>query len=260
MLSNACGVPRGTVPTRARVRPVPRRPARRHGLVTLVLMASVALGGCGASRVAAPGGVPGTALPPNYRVDIDSVLGTPRVVTNLEAAGVRRRGARAPFTDEMAFQIVRGFVLRHAAVFRARPGTDGFVATWADGRDGVNFVKVQQTYLGLPVDGLGYGTSVLPTGAIGSMIGRFRPGIALSTTPVLRPAEATVRAVAALAPTETRALKPAALTIAIVGDDPTPRLAWSVVVAGVGGFQSWTVTVDARDGAVLRVAQNWIEN
>lgn len=250
----------GRVSRRSRRPSAPRRPVALAILgAGLSLLATGSVAGCRAARVTAPAGVAEPALPARYAVEFDSLLQTPRWVRNLDAVGAARPGAPAPFTDAVAAQIVRGFVRRYAPVFRLRPGVDDFASVWAEGRDGVNFVKVRQTYRGLPVEFMGYGTMVLGDGAMGSMIGRFLPGIAIAVVPWLTPEQAAARAVAALAPTPVRAGAPATLTVALIGDGLEPRLAWSLVATAEAGWWSWTVTVDAQDGTVLRVSQNWYD-
>lgn len=223
-----------------------------------ILFVAFFVGGCGTSGVTRPGPGPDpvTGLPANYVVDYDPVLQTPRNVRNTDALGSVHPGEPAPFTDEVAFQIVRQFVIDYAPVFRFRRGVDDFVVTWAHGQDGLNFVKVQQTYRGLPVDGTGYGTSVLPGRAVGSMIGKFLPNIRISTSPVVSAETAGVRAIRALAPMEVRPISTAKLVILV--RDLAPRLAWSVQVQSVGSFASWTVLIDSRDGEVLAVRPNFI--
>jgi len=103
---------------------------------------------------------------------------------------------------------------------------------------------------------MGYGTSVLPSGAVGSMIGRFMPDIQLDVFPAVRTETAAARAIASFTTT------PVSLggdpTLTIVTDSNRPRLTWWVIVRA-GDFRSWTVVVDATDGTVLRTMQNWID-
>ena len=234
--------------------PAASTPAR---LLAAALAATLALAGCVASQVTGPQVPSDTALPSNFSVEYDAVLGTPRYVANLDATGGARPGVPAPFSDAVAFQIVRGFVLRYAPVFHVRPGVDDFVPTRFLGQDGQNIVKIQQTYRGVPVDVMGYGTTVLASGAVGSMIGRFMPDLTLSVSPGVRPAAATEHAIQALAPRAVHELSPPVLTILTEG--PAPRLTWWVAVIQDASPWSWTVVVDARDGTVIDVRQNWIE-
>lgn len=228
-------------------------------LSALALIAT-SVAGCGTtSHVVGPVAPPETVLPPNYSVQYDDVLGTPRTINNSEATGAYNPGAPGPFSDAEAFQIVRGFVTRYAAVFHFRPGTDDFVVTLAEGRDGTNLVKMQQTYLGLPVDVMGYSTVVLPNRSIGFMNGHFMPDIRVITRPIVSPETAGDRSIAALAPTVVRLMGPP--TLMITTRDYVPRLAWSSVVVEERpwGF-SWTVRVDAQRGTVLAVIPNFIIN
>ena len=239
------------------MRPSPSRlrssPHRLSGLIPTALLV---LAGCSPSHVLAPLPAPETSLPINYSVEIDSTLDTPRNVRNSEATGTYRPGAPAPFSDAEAFQIVRRFVEHYAPVFRFRPGVDDFTPTWAQGENGINLVKVQQTYLGLPVDVMGYGTAVLPNGHVGSMIGSFMADIHVSTIPLVRAESAGARAVEALEPTVVRLLGAPRLTITTY--DRVPRLTWTAIVAG--GYGTWTVNVDAQRGTVLGVFPNFILN
>jgi hypothetical protein len=228
--------------------PVPR-------VLAMAALAALALVGCGASQVTGPPEPGSATLPANYAVENDSLFGTPRWVRNLDAVGPPPPGSPAPYSDAAAFQIVRGFVRQYAPVFRLRLGIDDFEPTWAQGSGGVNYVKVRQTYRGIPIDVMGYGTMVLPGGAVGSMIGRFMPGISVATIPSL-PAEVAARnAVAAFLPLEVRVYSNP--TLMIITDDNHPRLTWWVIVAN--GFLTWTAIVDARDGTVIREVQNWID-
>jgi hypothetical protein len=214
--------------------------------------------GCGASQSTAPTAASATELPSNYVVEYDSLFQTPRSVMNSEAAGSAIIGAPAPFTDAVAFQIVRRFVFHYAPVFRFRTGIDDFVVTYASGHDGANIVKLQQTYRGLPVDVMGYGTTVLANGSVGSMIGRFMPAIEVPTAPKVSSAVAADKAIAALAPTAVSLASPPQLLITTY--DLVPRLTWSAPVKADGSFSSWTVMVDADSGAVLAVHSNLIIN
>jgi hypothetical protein len=232
---------------------VDRRSAPR-ALVGLGMLALALLVGCDSSRPPPTGPEPPPTLPSNYRVEIDAELGTPRWVLNSETS--YRPGAPAPFSDAEAFQIVRSFVVQNAAVFRFRPGVDDFVATHFSGSNGENLVKITQTYRGLIVDYMGYGTSVLANGHVGSMSGRFMPWIEVRTLPKVSLDVAREKSIAALAP-----------TVVTVRDDPrlmvttfnlVPRLALSTVVGN--GWLTWTVMVDALTAEVLGVRANFILN
>ena len=224
------------------------------GVVLLALL----FAGCGETRHAVLAPQPGLSqLPAYYSVENDSLFQTPRFVRNLHATGGFLPGAPAPFSNAEAFQIVRGFVTRYAPVFHFRPGTDDFVVTHADGGNGQNLVKITQTYLGLRVEPMGYGTSVLSSGEVGSMIGRFMPDIHLLTTPLIASETAAATSVAALDSIPVTALSAPERMIR-VGDDFKARLVWSTVV--VDHWLSWTVFVDAQTGKVLGVCQNFIIN
>lgn len=225
---------------------------RSLGVVLLALL----FAGCGGTRHAVLAPQPALSqLPAYYSVEYDSLFQTPRFVRNLHAADGFLVGAPAPFSNEEAFRIVRDFVTRYAPVFHFRPGTDGFVVTHADGRDGMNFVKITQTYLGLRVEAMGYGTSVLSNGEVGSMIGRFMPDIHLVTIPLVAPEAAAATSVAALDSISVTVFSAPERMIR-VGDDFKPRLAWSTVV--IHEWLTWTVLVDAQTGKVLSVGQNFI--
>jgi len=226
----------------------------------LALTATLAIAGCGTSHhVMGPAAVPETSLPSNYSVQYDDVLGTPRTINNIEATGAYNPGAPGPFSDAEAFQIVRDFVTRYAAVFRFRPGTDDFVVFRAEGRDVTNQMKIQQTYLGLQVDLLGYSTVVLPNRSSGRMNGHFMADIRVITIPLVTAEVAGERSIAALAPSVVHLR--GAPTLMITTRDNVPRLTWSAIVAAEGAFAfSWTVQVDAHSGAVLGVFPNFILN
>jgi hypothetical protein len=229
-------------------------PMRSLGLVVLACF----LAGCGETRHAVLAPQPALSqLPAYYSVEYDSLFQTPRFVRNLHATGGYLAGAPAPFSNAEAFQIVRNFVTRYAPVFHFRPGTDGFVVTHADGGNGQNFVKITQTYLGLRVEPMGYGTSVLSSGEVGSMIGRFMPDIHLLTTPLIASETAAATSVAALDSIPVTVYSAPERMIQ-VGDDFKPRLVWSTVV--VHEWLTWTVFVDAQTGKVVSVRQNFIIN
>jgi hypothetical protein len=222
-----------------------------------VLVATLVVAGCGTHDAILKPSPGASSLPVYYNVELDPVLGTPRYVANAHSEGMYQQGAPSRFSNEEAFRIVKDFVTAYAPVFRFRPGTDGFVATWALGSDGVNFVKVTQTYLGLEVEAMGYGTSVLPNGEVGSMIGRFLPDIHLITIPLVAAETAGRTSIAALLPATVRIYGPPR-RIVWVADDYSTRLVWSTIVAQ--GWLTWTVRVDAQTGKVLSVQQNWVTN
>lgn len=244
---------------RSSVPGAPFRVTAPRVLPTLALALWVA-GGCSASHVVGPPSPPETELPSYYLVEYDPELGTPRRVWNQHAVGAARPGAPGPFSDAEALQIVRRFVVRYAAVFRLRPGIDDFVMTWSGSCDGANCLKVQQTYLGLPVDDMGYGVSVLSNREAASMIGRFMADLHLITRPLIPSSSAGKASVEALLPAVVSLMSEPTLVVALADEGRKPRLAWSAVVVSSSGLWSWTVRVDAQSGAVLSVTPNFIIN
>jgi hypothetical protein len=262
-----------SLPALARPAGVVVSPRRLHSLTSvprilsvLSVIAAISVAGCdSASRVVGPAPLPETSLPANYSVQYDDVLGTPRTINNTEAIGAYNAGAPGPFSNAEAFQIVRSFVTRYATVFHFRPGTDDFVVTLAEGRDGTNLVKMQQTYLGLPVDVMGYSAVVLPNRSIGWMNGHFMSDIRVITLPLVSAKAAGDQSVAAVAaaagvsPTVVHVL--GTPTLLITTRDNVPRLTWSAITAPEGLWTpSWTVWVDAQRGTVLAVLPNFIIN
>jgi len=215
--------------------------------------------GCRGTTLLMPLDLPQAQLPPYYHVDLDPDLTTPRLVENDHLIGAARPGTPGAFTNEQAFGIVRGFVTRYAPVFHFRAGLDDFRMLGASSRDGLNHVTLQQTYLGLPVIGFGYGTSVLSSGEVGSFIGRFLADVRVPVSPSADAAVAADAALAAVAPHTTVPVEVVGSPALVVlpGEDH-PRLAWAFLVQTTDSFGSWTVYVDARKGGVLRVTPNVI--
>jgi len=219
----------------------------------------MAVVGCHGSELVGPLQIPSAQLPPYYRVDLDPDLHTPRVVENEHLLGAAQPGVPGAFTNQQAFDIVRGFVTRYAPVFQFRPGLDDFTMLGATSRDGMNFVTLQQTYRGLPVIGFGYGTSVLPSGEVATFIGRFLADVHVPESPSVEAGVAADSARAAVGALVTVPVEVAGSpALAVLPGDDHPRLAWMILVRTVDGFGSWTVYVDARRGGVLRVSSNVI--
>ena len=225
----------------------------------VALIAVLALAGCDASRTVAPGAPPESTLPVEFSVRYDSTLTTPATIVNTNLAGSWTPGAPAPFPDDEAFRIARQFIVNHAPAFQYRVGLDDFVVRTSLRGNGQNIVKMQQTYRGLPVDVMGYASTVVAGGEIAFMNGHFMPNILVSTLPLFHVSKVEPLAIAALEPTPTHATEKPGLLVTTY--DGIPRLTWGQTVANdLAAWQTWTVMVDATDGHVLGVQQNFIIN
>ena len=226
----------------------------------LAPLALLVLAGCGeSSRVVEPGAPPIETLPASFSVRYDSTLGTPAFMYDTNASGVLQPGVPAPYRSDEAFLLVRQFVVNHAPVFQYRVGLDDFVVTTSLGGNGQNTAKMQQTYRGLPVNAMGYAGTVIAGGQVVQMNGRFMPNIMVSTLPLFH--ESKVAPVAELAVRHATTQVVGAPSLVITTYDDVPRLAWAQKVANVNAsWMTWTVYVDATDGQVLGVGENFILN
>jgi len=210
-----------------------------------------------------------TPLPPQGGIDVgeksdqwtvrfDPALGSPVSLVNRSLDSSRESGP--PPTDEAAEAAVRAVIRSRPQWFHLRSGVDDFRRVRSEPRGWLRYLRMAQTYQGLPVAGAGYDVRVLPNGRVGSLEGSFRPGLSLDTHPVLNALQAQDRARVLVQNGSPPALPPVQYELenGLVGPQvllvmPASgdyRLAWGVVVP-VGARDHARVYIDARDGTPL---------
>jgi len=221
---------------------------------------------------ATPGCAP---LPPAGGVDVstgsisdqwtvrwDAELGTPSSMTNRSLQDVPASRASVAASDTVAEAAVRAVFWDRRDWFRLRSDLDGIRVVRSYREGWLRYMRVVQTYRGIPVAGATYEARVLPNGRVGSLEGRFYPDLHLDVTPVLSAFEAEDRARAlyaggSAAPPSLPALLfefesgfsgPRVLTLVPQGRQPV--LAWGVMVQASPG-QYARVYVSATNGATL---------
>ncbi len=227
------------------------------GVLTLGLFTAA---GCAPLSPAAGLAVSAGPLSDQWVVRWDPQTRTPTQMVNQSLQGEAARGA-PPLSDSAAEAAVRAVLHEHHDWFRLRPDDDfRVVRSYATGW--LRFLRIVQTYKGVPVAGAGYDARVLPGGRVGSLEGRFYPEIEMSVIPALTADQAEASALAAMVetPSGTRPIPDLQLEYETGFRDPRILavlpwagefvLAWGVVVRSPPP-QSWRVYVDAVRGSVL---------
>jgi len=213
------------------------------------------------------GGVAITAGPKHdqWVVRLDPVLGTPSSMTNRILEDTGTSADTSGITEYGAEVAIRAVVHDNSQWFRSRPDLDDVRIVRAYSRGWLHYVRVEQTYRGIPVAGAGYDARVLSNSRVGSLEGKFYPDIQTDLRPNFNADQAEERA-RSLFPTSTE--RPAGIPymqyeyvnlfseprelILIPGENNVFVLAWAILVRSSPWAYS-RVYVDASTGRALGV-------
>jgi len=187
-----------------------------------------------------------STLAAGARLTQDGRLGALR--GRFEITGPRTDARRDP---EAA---ARGFLSRHAAAFGLHPDLDDLTLARRTDDLGGTVLRFEQRHLGIPVHEASVIVSLDPAGRLIHVTNGHVPGLGLSVTPRVSPAEAVARAEEAAGVTFGRLHEPAALAIAEGGKEyPGHRLAWRIHGTVARPRADWLVFVDASTGEAIRL-------
>ena len=240
-----------------------RMPAGSGSRLAVGVLALILAAASGCAPLPPEGGLGVTAgrLSDQWLVRWDSESRTPTQMMNRSLQDETPQEAPA-ISDSAAGAAVWAVLLEHQDWFRLRPGVDDFVVVRSYSRGWVRFLRIGQTYKGVPIAGAGYDARVLSGGRVGSLEGRFHPEIEMNVDPVLSPDQAETRAQTIFAGGSSA---PASLPrfqfeyengfrdpriLVLVPQGRQYTLAWGVVVRAPP-TGSWRVYVDATSGAVV---------
>ena len=207
------------------------------------------------------GGIEVGAQSDQWMVRWDPELRTPISLVNRSLAGAPGAPGTVAVTEAVAEQAVREVFRDRALWFNLRQGVDDFRVVRSYTRGWLRYTRFEQTYRGIPVAGAGYEANVLANGRVGSIEGRYHPGLTLDTAPLLGAEQAENRAQAVFSPGSTAQSVPSVqfenengfrarqvLTIVPIGRRYV--LAWGVIVPAFANEHA-RVYIDARDGTPI---------
>jgi hypothetical protein len=182
----------------------------------------------------------------------DEETGSPATIEEQElSVGAAYRRPRSFAPDSCA----ESFIREHSGLFPLRPGIDGLVVKQiestprrAPGRGPLHVVRVEQTYMGLPVEFGGYTISMSPDGKVLFMNGRFFGGIDLDPRPSMDADECARIAIQEVGAGADSITKP--IRLVVKRHASLDRLVWAVTVPEHMAHV-WVVHVDAHDGRVI---------
>jgi hypothetical protein len=208
------------------------------------------------------GGIEVGAQSDQWMVRWDPELRTPISLVNRSLSGAPGSPDTQAASDSLAEAAVREVFRDRTQWFNLRPGVDEFRLVRSYTRGWLRYMRFEQTYLGIPVAGAGYEANVLANGRVGSLEGRFHPGLSLDTHPLVtaEQAENRARALFTLGSPLPQGL-PSVLfenendfrgpyVLAIVPIERRYVLAWGVVVR-VDANDFARVYIDAKDGTAV---------
>jgi hypothetical protein len=182
----------------------------------------------------------------------DQETGSPASITEARTSvGAAHRGTRRFSPDSLATSFVRA----NAGLFPLRSGRDSLAASGLDSsgararRNGIIYtIRLEQLYLGLPVEAGGYAVSMSPDGEVLSLNGRLYPGIELDPRPAIDAEESgriAIQAIGAGADSVSRSIP-----LRVSRRDGQDHLVWAPTVPE-NPMHVWVVRVDAHDGRVI---------
>ena len=197
-----------------------------------------------------------------WMVRWDNELHSPVSLVNRSLAGAPGSPGTIAASDSVAEAAVREVFRERALWFSLRPGLDDFRVVRSYTRGWLRYMRFEQTYRGVSVAGAGYEATVLANGRVGSLEGRYHPGLSLDLHPLLTADQAENRARAIFLPgvplpqglpsvqfeNENGFRERQVLAIVPIGR--LYVLAWGVVVPAIGNDHA-RVYVDARDGSPI---------
>jgi hypothetical protein len=165
----------------------------RGAALALIVLAAFAAPGCMPLPQQNGVAVSTGPLSDQWVVDWDPATRTPVNMTNRSLQQENPR-ENPPISDQAAEAAVRGVFTEYRDWFRMRPGVDDIRVVRSYAQDWLHFLRIAQTYKGVPVAGAGYDVRVLSGGRVGSLEGHFYPDIEMVVNPVLSAAQADERA------------------------------------------------------------------
>ena len=242
------------------VRFAPSGFTKRHRGFLVIALACAAL-----SAACAPlppqGGIEVGAQSDQWMVRWDPELRTPISLVNRSLAGAPGSPGTVAVTEAVAEAAVREVFRDRALWFNLRPDVEDFRVVRSHTRGWLRYTRFEQTYRGIPVAGAGYEANVLANGRVGSIEGRYHPGLTLDVEPLMSAEQAENRAQAVFTTGSTAQGVPSVqfenengfrarqvLTIVPIG--PRYVLAWGVIVPAVANDHA-RVYIDARDGTPI---------
>ncbi len=237
-------------------------PVRRHRAPVWVAAAcaiGVLTGSC--APLPPQGGIEVGAQSDQWMVRWDPELRTPISLVNRSLAGAPGSPGTVAVDEAVAEAAVREVLRDRALWFNLRPGLDDFRVVRSYTRGWLRYTRFEQTYRGVSVAGAGYEANVLANGRVGSLEGRYHPGLSLEIDPLISAEQAENRARAMFAPGSPSQGVPSVqfenengfrarqlLTIIPIGQRYV--LAWGVVVPAIANDHA-RVYIDARDGTPI---------
>src|SRR5437667_1018884 len=243
----------------------------RAGLTSLLAALAVcAATGCAIISVQDVGVSTGP-VSDQWDVQWDPQTRTPTAMTNRSLQDIAVNRGTPAVSDSAAEAAVAAVVQQHAEWFRMRPGVDALVPIDSRVNAWLRDVRLQQTYRGVPVAGVGYVARVLPSGRVSLIQGRCQPDIELIVTPSVDAQTAESHARAALVSgraasdlpilqVENERFLRGDRVLVIVPIERGLTLAWAVIVEHSPSERS-RVYVSAETGAVLgaqTIAGSWM--
>src|SRR5438105_1101312 len=167
-------------------------PLLRAGTTTLCAASALALVEC--TPLPPAGGIDVGQRSDQWTVRFDPVLGSPASMVNRSLENSKPNGAATPIGEDEAETAVRAVFRSRPEWFRLRSGVDDFRRVRSETRGWLRYLRFEQTYQGLSVAGAGYDARILPNGRVGSLEGRFHPGLSLDVRPNINAQQAEDRA------------------------------------------------------------------
>jgi len=233
---------------------------------------AAALSGACAPLPPQGGGIDVGAQSDQWMVRWDPELRTPTSLVNRSLAGAPGGSGTVAASDSLAEAAVREVFRERALWFNLRPGLDDFRVVRSYTRGWLRYLRFEQTYRGVSVAGAGYEANVLANGRVGSLEGRYHPGLSLDLQPLLTAEQAENRARALYSPGAPPPVSVPTVqfeiengfrdrrVLAIVPIARRYVLAWGVVVVQALRNDHARVYIDARDGTpIARQTVGWVE-
>ncbi len=235
------------------------RDTRLRWVVPIVLACAALAASC--APLPPQGGIDVGAQSDQWMVRWDPELRTPISLVNRSLAGAPGSPGTVAVTEAVAEAAVREVFRDRALWFNLRPTLDDFRIVRSYTRGWLRYTRFEQTYRGIPVAGAGYEANVLANGRVGSIEGRYHPGLTLDIEPLLGAEQAENRAQAVFSPGSTPQNVPSVqfenengfrarqvLTIVPIGTRYV--LAWGVIVPALANEHA-RVYIDAREGTPI---------
>ncbi|HUI08761.1 MAG TPA: T9SS type A sorting domain-containing protein [Bacteroidota bacterium] len=143
------------------------------------------------------------------------------------------------------------FLATLKALLGQADGTDSWVQKRIAQFEGVTYIRFQQEYEAVPVDGGEYVVTVLPGGKVLSVSGNFYKSINIDAHPLITAVQAKSAALASVAFGYSLKDSLRSSTLTVVRRDGAFHLAWILQMPEAASLVSWTYLVDAKTGTIL---------